>query len=204
MVATEHHGNDAARGNRVDPLADVGVRYLGLPVRAVRVTEIDHFEPVEDLETEIEVVGARFVGRGPDRPGTEPGARAVGRRDVERRTDDRHIGLPGVELGGLGQERPVPERDHARVRQVQLLGHAGRQLTLGSVIVLIAHEQTLPPPARRHGRVGRFIGRQRNSARYERLRERVAWTSHRSRRRRRHCSRTPGVARHRRRRCPAP
>ena len=57
----------------------------------------------------VEVVGARFIDRGPDRPGTEPGAWAVGRRDVERRTDDGHIGLPGVELGGLGQERPVPE-----------------------------------------------------------------------------------------------
>ena len=39
-------------------------------------------------------------------------------------------GCHDVELFDLGQERPVPERREARVGQVELLGHAGRQVAL--------------------------------------------------------------------------
>ena len=109
------------------PFLDVGVRHLGLAVRAVGVAEVDDLEPVEDLQAEVEVVGARLVGGGADGPRTEPGARAVGGPDVERRADDRDVGPPRVELLGFGQERSMPERHHARVRDFELFNHAGRQ-----------------------------------------------------------------------------
>ena len=115
VVPAEDDRHDAARRDGVDPLADVGVRHLGLAVRAVRVAEVDDLQPVEDLQPEIQVIGARLVGRGADRPRTEPGARPVGRGDVERRPDDGDVGPPGLELFDLGQERPMPERHDARV-----------------------------------------------------------------------------------------
>ena len=62
------------------------------------------------------MVGAGLVGRGADRPRTEAGAGPVGRRDVERGSDDRDVGPPRLELFDLGQERPVPERHQSRVR----------------------------------------------------------------------------------------
>ena len=117
------------------------MRDLGLAVRAVRVAEVDDLEPVEDLQPEVQVVGARLVGGGPDRPRAEPGAGPVGGRDVERRADDRDVGLPGVELLELGQERPVPERRQPGVGQVELLSHSRRQFPLRPVVVLIAHER---------------------------------------------------------------
>ena len=122
-----------------DPLADVVVRHLGLAVRAERVAEVDDLQPVEDLQPEIHVVGAGLVGGGPDRPRTEPRTGPVRRRDVERCADDRDVGLPGVELFDLGQERPVPERRETRVGQVELLGHSRRQVPLRPVIMVIAH-----------------------------------------------------------------
>ena len=84
---------------------------------------------------EIQVIGARLVGGGPDGARTEPGAGPVRRRDVERRADDGHVGPPRLELFDLGQERPVPERHQSRIGQVELLGHAGRKLSLMIVIV---------------------------------------------------------------------
>ena len=130
VVAAEDDRHDAARRDGVHAFADVGVRHLGLAVRAVRVAEVDDLEPVEDLQPEVQVIGARLVGGGPDRPRTEPGAGPVGGGDVERRADDRDVGLPRLELLGLGQERPVPERRHAGVGQVELLGHARRKVAL--------------------------------------------------------------------------
>jgi hypothetical protein len=94
----------------------------------------------------IEVIGAGLVGRGADRPGTEPGARPVGRGDVERGSDDRGVGSPRLELADFGQERTVPERHHSGVGQFELLGHAGRNVAL--VIVLVAHAMTVPLAAR--------------------------------------------------------
>jgi hypothetical protein len=96
------------------------------PVRAIGVAEVDDLEPVEDLQAQVHVVGAGLVSGGTDRPRPEPRARPVGGADVERRTDDGHVGLPGVELFRLGQKRAVPERRDPRVRQIKLLGHAGR------------------------------------------------------------------------------
>ena len=103
------------------------VRHLGQPVRAVRVAEVDDLQPVEDLQAEVQVIGAGLVRGGPDRPRTEPGAGPVRRRDVERGTDDGHVGPPRLELLHLGQERPMPERHQSRVRQVELLSHSRRQ-----------------------------------------------------------------------------
>ena len=108
--------------------SDVGVARLGLPVRAVGVAVVDHLDPFEDLDAEIEVVGARLVRQRTDRPRAEPGAGPVGGRDVERRADDRDVGLPLVELFGIGQERPLGERgepaEHPPDRE--LLLHARR------------------------------------------------------------------------------
>ena len=137
VIAAEDDGHDAARRHGVHALADVVVRDLGLTVGAVRVAEIDDFEPVEDLETQIQVIGARLVGSGTDGARAEPGTRPVRCRDVERRTDDRHIGSPRLQLFGLGEKRPVPERRHPGVGQVELLYHSRRKLSL--MIVVVTH-----------------------------------------------------------------
>ena len=104
------------------------------PVRAVGVAVVDHLDPFEDLEAEIEVIGARLVRQRTDRPRAEPGAGPVGGRDVERRADDGDVGLPLVELFGVGQERPLGERgkpaEHPPDRE--LLLHPGAQLAPGS------------------------------------------------------------------------
>ena len=89
--------------------ADVGMRDLGLPVGTVGITEVDDLEPVEDLQTEVHVVGARFIGCGTDRARAEARPGPVGGGDVERRPHDGHVGPPGVQLVGLGEERAVPE-----------------------------------------------------------------------------------------------
>ena len=124
---------------------------------AERIAEVDDLQPVEDLQPEVQVVRARFVCGGPDRPRAEPGAGPVRRRHVERCADDRDVGLPGLELLDLGQERPVAERRETRVGQVELLSHPRRQVSLRPMVVLIAHGRdstarrasisTIPKPA---------------------------------------------------------
>ena len=84
VVAAEDDRHDAAGRDGVHALADVGVRDLGLAVRAVRVAEVDDLEPVEDLQPEIQVIGARLVGGGADGARAEPGAWPVRGPDVER------------------------------------------------------------------------------------------------------------------------
>jgi hypothetical protein len=63
-----------------------------------------------------------------------------------------------LELFDLGQERPVPERHDSGVSELELLRHAGRELS--PMLVLVSHGLTvalrrlrdLPPAARRlHG-----------------------------------------------------
>ena len=131
VVAAEDDRHDAARGDGVDALADVGVRALGLAVRAVGVAEVDDLQPVEDLEAEVQVVRARLVRRGPDRPRPEAGAGAVRRRDVERGADDRHVGLPGVELldarSGTAAARTTPSRRAARPSCSTIPGGSSRR-----------------------------------------------------------------------------
>ena len=59
------------------------------------------------------------------RPRAEPRSRPVRRRDVEGRADDRDVGLPLVELLGLGEERaPAERRQSGDAVQRQLLAHA--------------------------------------------------------------------------------
>ncbi len=151
VVATEDHRHDAARCDLVDAGADVGVARLGLAVRAVGVAVVDHLDPLEDLDAEIEVIGARLVRQRTDRPRAEPGAGAVGGRDVERRADDGDVGLPFVELLGIGQERPLGERgepaEHPADRE--LLLHAGAELASRfSVIVACPHRGRRVPRKR--------------------------------------------------------
>ena len=136
---------------------DVVVRHLGLTVRAVRVAEVDDLEPVEDLEAQIHVVGARLIGGGPDRARAEPRAGPVRGPDVERRADDRDVGSPRLELFDLGEERPVPERGQTGVGEVELFGHPRRKLAL--MIVIVTHGLTVQSSALGVGPVGDSIGR---------------------------------------------
>ena len=63
----------------------------------VRVTGVDDVEDLERLDVELERVdGARRVLRLADRPRSEPGARPVADRVVERRPDDRDVDLARV------------------------------------------------------------------------------------------------------------
>ena len=109
VVAAEDHGHDAARRDRVHALLDVVVRDLGLSVRAVRVAEVDDLEPVEDLQPQIQVIGAGLVGGGTNGARAEASARPVRGPDVERCPNDGHVGSPRIELFGFGEEGPVPE-----------------------------------------------------------------------------------------------
>jgi hypothetical protein len=128
-------------------------------VRAVRVAEVDDLQPVEDLEPQIQVIGARFVGSGTDGAGAETRAGPVGRPYVERCTDDRDIRPPRVQLFDLGEKRPLPERHHPRVGELELLGHARRKVAL--TIVVVTHWSTVPSPAFGVGPVRASIGRVR-------------------------------------------
>ena len=133
--------HDSAGHHCVDALANVAVRDLCQPMRTECVAEVDDLEPVEYLQPEVKMIGARLVCSCPDCPRTEPGTGPVGRRDVEWRPDDRDIGLPRVQLLELGQERPMTKRRETRVGQIELLGHSRRQFPLRPVVVLIAHER---------------------------------------------------------------
>ena len=114
-------------------------------MRAIRVAEVDDFEPVEDLESQIQVIGARLVGGGANGARAEASARPVRGPDVERCPDDRHVGSPRLQLFDLGEEGPVPERCHAGVSQLELLDHPRRKFALMFVIVTVAHPSTVPP-----------------------------------------------------------
>ena len=125
VVAAEDDRHDAVRGDVVDTGPDVGVTDLGLTVRAVGVAVVDHLEMIEDLDPQIEVVRARLIRQRPDRPRPEACPRPVGGGDVERCSHDRHIGLPAVELLGVGEERALAERaDPAEhVPEIELFLH---------------------------------------------------------------------------------
>ena len=78
--------------------------------------------------------------RAPQRTRAEPRTRPVGRAAVPGRTDDGDVGPPLVELLGLGEQRPVPERRRAHVVvRLELRAHPGRESVVG-------HGATLGPP----------------------------------------------------------
>ena len=85
---------------------DVGVRALGLAVRAPRVAGVDDVEPLPQLHTQVEVVRARVVRGRPQRPRAEARARAgtssTGR--TAHRRSPRQGGAPPA------PRRPVPSR----------------------------------------------------------------------------------------------
>ena len=96
-----------------------------------RVAVVDHLEVVEDLDAEVEVVGAGVVGRRAQGTRPEPGAGAVGDVAVPGGSDDRDVGLPGVELTGLGEQRSATEARRALERlRVQLGAQPRRQVAL--------------------------------------------------------------------------
>ena len=110
---------------------DGGLRQLPHAVADDRVAVVDDLEVVEDLDLQVEVVGAGVVGAGAHRPRAEAGARTVGGVVVPRGADDRDVGLPLVELRRLGEQRPHPERRGPHIRgSVELLAHAGRDVAL--------------------------------------------------------------------------
>ena len=78
VIAAEHEGDDAAIRHFGDAGLDVGVAEFGEAVRTVGITEVDDFEPLEDLDTEIHVVRARLVGLSANRARTESCAGTVG------------------------------------------------------------------------------------------------------------------------------
>jgi len=61
VIAAEDDGNDSAPRHFLHAGLDVRVTGGGVGVGAIRVAEVDHFEPVEDLDAQIHVVGAGFV-----------------------------------------------------------------------------------------------------------------------------------------------
>ena len=145
MVAAENDRHDATRRDLVHALADVGVADLGLPMWAVGVAVVDDLEVFEDLDVEIDVVRARLVRSRSDRAWSETCARPVGCRDVERRPDDRDVGLPTVELRSVGEERALTERGQPaeHVTEFELLVHPG-----GEVADRVVHRrEPYPVPA---------------------------------------------------------
>ena len=126
----------------VDALADVGVRRLGLAVRAVGVAEVDDLEPVEDLQAEVEVVRAGLVAAGADRPRPEAGARAVrrrrcrtGRRRSPRRAATRRAARA---RSGTGADRTSPSRRAA--------GRAAPACPAGALAAAASIVLVPPPP----------------------------------------------------------
>ncbi|BBX37283.1 hypothetical protein MMAGJ_65650 [Mycolicibacterium mageritense] len=57
----------------------------------------------------------------------------------------------------LGEKRPVPERNQPRVRQIELLGHSRRQITLWPVFVVVTHGPTLAPRLPRRANLAEFV-----------------------------------------------
>ena len=62
MVATKCDRNNAATGNFADSGFDIGQADIGLAVWAICITEIDNFEVIKNLNTQVHVIAARFVG----------------------------------------------------------------------------------------------------------------------------------------------
>jgi hypothetical protein len=155
VVAAEHDRHDAARRDLMHPLPDVGVARLRLAVRAVGVAVVDGFEVLEDLDPEVEVVRARLVREGADRTRAESGAGPVGGGDVERRTYDRHVWSPRVELFGVGEERPLPERGETaeHVPELELFVHPRRQRAIS-----FGHAPTVRPRSRLIGAEVEVVG----------------------------------------------
>jgi hypothetical protein len=78
---------------------------------------------IEDLDVEIHVVRAGFVGESSDGTRAEASTGSIRGRQIERCADDRHIGSPGVEMLGIGEEWSLTERRQSSedVPEVELL-----------------------------------------------------------------------------------
>ena len=97
-----------------------------MPLRAVGVADVDDLQPVEDLESEVEVEGAGFVGVGAQRSGAESGSGPVGGAEVERGAENGDVGLPVGELLEFGDQRSLGEGEDTAedVPEVELLAQA--------------------------------------------------------------------------------
>ena len=140
VVAAEDDRHDAARRRPGARARGCWRASLGLAVRAVGVAEVDDLEPVEDLQAEVEVVRAGLVAAGADRPWAEAGAgpvrrrrRRTGRRRSPRRAATRRVAR--ARSGTAAARTSTP-----RVRQVELLLHAGRELPSR----VVSHRRNVP------------------------------------------------------------
>ena len=142
MIATEYHRDDPALGKCANALANVAVRQLSLTVRTISVAEIDNLQPIEDLKSEVQVVGAGLISRRTDRARAETCPWPISGPDVEGCANDRRIRFPRIKLFDLRQKRSVTERRQAGVGQIKLFGHPRRKLAL--MVVIVPHEKTVP------------------------------------------------------------
>ena len=130
VITTHHERHDVSTRHLGHPLLDVGETLIDHPVRTRGVAVIDDLYPVVHLESSTEVIGAGLIRVRAQRPGAETCTRTVGRAEIERRADDRDVGLPLIELRRFGQQRSLTECQHAAevVALVELLLIPGRNL----------------------------------------------------------------------------
>lgn len=133
MIPAQDDREDPTRCHGADPLTNCGVRHFDESVGAVRVAEVDDLEGIEDLDSEIEVEGARAVGEGAKRPRAKARSRTIRRRIVPGGTDDGGIGRPAIELFGLSEQRTLRERRDSLVGRTRELRRGIREAVDGRV-----------------------------------------------------------------------
>ena len=145
MVASQHDGERARLGDLEDLAIDERVRTLDPGGHDIRIAGVDDREHIERLDAELERVDrtGRVLGLA-DRAGSEPGARAVAHRVVERGADDGHVDASPAELVRLRDPWEVHERRWADV---------GRQVEVVEDLVL-----TVPAVVRGKALLGRGLG----------------------------------------------
>ena len=98
VIASHRERDDLATGDLVYVALDVVEALAHHPVRAVSVAVVDDLDVFEDLQPVAEVIGARLVGVGAQRPRPEASPGSVRGAEIEGRSDHGDIGLPRVEL----------------------------------------------------------------------------------------------------------
>ncbi len=96
MVAAQHDREDAVGDDVTHRLADLVERLLQVARDRADVADVDQVQLLAEIDPHLEVVGAEQVRRPPDALRAEPGARPVRRAGVQRRAEDRHLGVADV------------------------------------------------------------------------------------------------------------
>jgi hypothetical protein len=146
MVAADHEGNDPSRGEVGHPDTDVVERPVDVAARARGVAVVDRLDVLEDVEPGTDMMErSDLVCVGAEGAGSEAGAGSVGGAEVERRSDQRCVRLPPVELTRGGEERTLRERHHPAELESLLqlvsirVGQRPLRLVLAAVIGGWAH-----------------------------------------------------------------